>query len=336
MKSFRAALVLALTLFLLAALPASAQMNLPAAKKGKEKQEQKEEKPKDVMSADTFEGLALRSIGPAVTSGRVVAFAVDPNNRAHYFVGSASGGVWKTENDGITFAPVFEHEGSYSIGAVAIDPRDSAVVWVGTGELNSQRSVSYGDGIYRSDDGGKSWKNMGLKKSEHIARIVIDPRNSNVVYVAAQGPLWGPGGDRGLFKTTDGGKTWKNILSISENTGVTDVALDPEDADVIYASAYQRRRHVFTLIDGGPESALYKSTDAGASFNKLKSGLPGGDLGRIGVAVSPADHNVVYAIVEASEDKGGIFRSHDRGATWDKQNKWDVGAMYYGQVIPDP
>jgi photosystem II stability/assembly factor-like uncharacterized protein len=335
-KSFRAALVLALTLFLLAALPASAQMNLPAAKKGKEKQEQKEEKPKDVMSADTFEGLALRSIGPAVTSGRVVAFAVDPNNRAHYFVGSASGGVWKTENDGITFAPVFEHEGSYSIGAVAIDPRDSAVVWVGTGELNSQRSVSYGDGIYRSDDGGKSWKNMGLKKSEHIARIVIDPRNSNVVYVAAQGPLWGPGGDRGLFKTTDGGKTWKNILSISENTGVTDVALDPEDADVIYASAYQRRRHVFTLIDGGPESALYKSTDAGASFNKLKSGLPGGDLGRIGVAVSPADHNVVYAIVEASEDKGGIFRSHDRGATWEKQNKWDVGAMYYGQVIPDP
>lgn len=336
MRYFRVALVPVLMLFLLTALPAGAQMNLPAAKKGKEKQGQKEEKPKDVMSAGTFQGLALRSIGPAVTSGRVVAFAVDPNNRAHYFVGSASGGVWKTDNDGTSWTPVFEHEGSYSIGAVALDPKDPAVVWVGTGELNSQRSVSYGDGIYRSDDGGKSWTNMGLKKSEHISKIVIDPRNSNVVYVAAQGPLWGPGGDRGLFKTSDGGKTWKNVLKISENTGVSDIAQDPEDPDVLYASAYQRRRHVFTLIDGGPESALYKSTDGGATWNKLKSGLPSGEVGRIGVAVSPADHNVVYAIVEASEDKGGIFRSRDRGATWEKQNKWDVGAMYYGLVIPDP
>ena len=179
------------------------------------------------MSAATFAGLRARSIGPAWTSGRVVAFAVHPADRSHYYVAAASGGVWKTTNSGTTWTPVFDNEGSYSIGAVVLDPKNPLTVWVGTGENNSQRSVSYGDGVYRSDDGGKSWKNVGLKSSEHIGRIAIDPRDSNHVYVAAQGPLWGPGGDRGLFKTTDGGKTWKNILAISEHTGVTDVAIDP-------------------------------------------------------------------------------------------------------------
>ena len=174
------------------------------------------------MSAPTFNGLKLRSIGPAFTSGRVVGFAVDPNNPARYFVAAASGGVWKTINNGTTWTPVFDNEGSYSIGAIVLDPKNPLTVWVGTGENNSQRSVSYGNGVYRSDDGGKSWKNVGLKTSEHIGRIAIDPKDSNTVYVAAQGPLWGPGGDRGLFKTTDGGKTWKKILSISDNTGVTD------------------------------------------------------------------------------------------------------------------
>ena len=196
--------------------------------------------------------------------------------------------------------------------------------------------MGYGDGIYRSDNGGKNWQNVGLKKSEHVGRVVVDPRDSKVVYVAAEGPLWGPGGDRGLYKTTDGGKNWKAVLTISENTGVADVALDSSNPDIVYAAAYQRRRHVFTLIDGGPESALYKSTDAGATWNKLKSGLPKEDMGRIGLAVSPADPSVVYATIEAADGKGGIFRSSDKGATWERRNEFDQGAMYYAQIIADP
>ena len=306
----------------------------PAA--AEETKDEKKNEKKGGMTAETFTGLQFRSIGPAVASGRAAAFAVNPKNHAEYYVAVASGGVWKTVNDGTTWTPVFDGEGSYSIGWITLDPNDASVVWVGTGESNSQRSVSYGDGVYRSDDGGKSWKNLGLKKSEHIGRIVVDPRDGKVVYVAAEGPLWGPGGERGLYKTTDGGKTWNAILTISENTGVVDVAFDPSNADILYAAAYQRRRHVYTFIDGGPESAIYKSTDAGATWNKLKSGLPTEDMGRIGIAVSPVDPNVVYATIEAANQKGGIFRSTDKGATWERRNEFDQGAMYYGQVVPDP
>lgn len=288
------------------------------------------------MSSGTFAGLELRPIGPALISGRVVAIAVDPNNRAHYYVGAASGGVWETKNDGGTWTPVFDHEGSYSIGAITIDPNNTSVIWVGTGEGNSQRSVAYGDGVYRSDDGGASWKNMGLKDSQHIGKILIDPRDSNTVYVAAQGPLWNSGGDRGLYKTTDEGKTWSKILSISEHTGVADVAMDPTDPDVLYASTWQRERRFWTLIDGGPESAIYKSTDAGKTWTKLMKGLPTADMGRIGLAISPADHNVIYAEIEAADEKGGIFRSTDRGATWRRQSPFNAQGMYYGVVEPDP
>jgi photosystem II stability/assembly factor-like uncharacterized protein len=295
-----------------------------------------ESKPADPMSDATFSGLKLRLVGPAVTSGRVVDFAVHPNERSHYYVAAASGGVWKTTNAGTTWTPLFDKEGSYSIGTVVLDPKAPHVVWVGTGENNSQRSVGYGDGVYRSDDGGQSWKNVGLKTAEHIGRIVIDPRNSNIVYVAAQGPLWGPGGDRGLFKTTDGGKTWKKVLSISENTGVNDVVLDPRNPDVLIAAAYQRRRHVWTLIDGGPESALYKSTDAGASWTKLKTGLPTVDLGRIGLALAPSNPDIVYALIEAADKKGGIFRSTDQGVTWERRNPFDQQAQYYGHIFVDP
>ena len=292
--------------------------------------------PRDPMSTPTFNGLRLRSIGPAFTSGRISGIAVDPNNAAHYFVSAASGGVWKTINAGITWTPVFDREGSYSIGCIVLDPKNPLTVWVGTGENNSQRSVSYGNGVYRSDDGGKSWKNVGLKTSEHIGRIAIDPKDSNIVYVAAQGPLWGPGGERGLYKTIDGGKTWKQILKISENTGVTDVAIDPRDPDTIYAASYQRRRHMWTLVDGGPESALYKSTDAGATWNKVRTGLPTTEMGRIGIAISPVDPNVVYATIEAADRKGGIFRSNDRGGSWEKRNDFDAGAMYYARIVADP
>ncbi len=250
---------------------ASAGSKKKAAKEEKKEEPKKEEEKKPGMNADTFSGLKFRSIGPGAESGRVMSIAVNPKKTSEFYVGVASGGVWKTVNDGTTWTPLFDGEGSYSIGWVALDPNDASVVWVGAGESNSQRSVGYGDGIYRSDDGGKSWKNLGLKKSEHIGRVAIDPRDSKVVYVAAEGPLWGPGGDRGLYKTADGGKTWKAVLTISENTGVNDVAMDPSNPDILYASAYQRRRHVFTFIDGGPESAIYKSTDAGATWNKVSS-----------------------------------------------------------------
>src|SRR5438105_2984184 len=292
--------------------------------------------PRDPMSPPTFNGLRLRSIGPAFTSGRISGIAVDPNNVSHYFVSAASGGVWKTINDGITWTPVFDREGSYSIGCVVLDPKNPLTVWVGTGENNSQRSVSYGNGVYRSDDGGKSWKNVGLKSSEHIGRIAIDPKDSNIVYVAAQGPLWGAGGDRGLYKTTDGGKTWKKVLNISDNTGVTDVVLDPRNPDILLAASYQRRRHVWTLINGGPESALHKSTDGGVTWKKLKAGLPTEDLGRISLAISASKPDVVYAGIESIDKKGGVFRSADLGETWERRNDFDQGAMYFAGVAVDP
>jgi photosystem II stability/assembly factor-like uncharacterized protein len=285
---------------------------------------------------DVFAGLRLRSLGPAVTSGRVVGFAVHPRNRGHYYVAVASGGVWKTTNAGTSWTPVFDNEGSFSIGCVVLDPKNPNVVWVGTGENNSQRSVGYGDGVYKSTDGGKTWKNMGLKTSEHVGKIVIDPRDSDTVYVAAQGPLWAAGGDRGLFKTTDGGRNWNKVLDISENTGVTDVVLDPRNPDVLVAAAYQRRRHVWTLINGGPESALYRSVDGGRHWDKLKSGLPEADMGRIGLAMAPSDPDVVYAIIEAADKKGGIFRSLDRGVTWEKRNDFDQQAQYYSHIVVDP
>jgi photosystem II stability/assembly factor-like uncharacterized protein len=290
--------------------------------------------PKD--QALNLAGLKLRPIGPAMTSGRITSIAVHPKNRAIFYVGVASGGVWKTTNAGISFSPVFENEGSYSVGVVTLDPKNPNTVWIGTGENNSQRSVGYGDGVYRSDDGGKSWNNVGLKTSEHIGRIAIDPRDSNVVYVAAQGPLWGPGGERGLYKTTDGGKAWKQILKISDDTGVTDVAFDPANPEVLLAAAWQRRRHFYTLVDGGPESALYKSNDAGATWRKVKSGLPSDELGRIGFVFSSAQAGLVYARVEATARGGGVYRSTDSGESWTKQNPFEGLPMYYNQIYADP
>jgi photosystem II stability/assembly factor-like uncharacterized protein len=284
-----------------------------------------------------YSGLKFRSVGPAVFSGRISDLAVNPENISEYYVAVASGGVWKTTNRGITFIPIFDSQGSYSIGCVALDPANPHVVWVGTGENNSQRSVSYGDGIYRSRDGGKTWKNMGLKKSEHIAKIVFDPTDSNTMYVAAQGPLWGPGGDRGLYKTTDGGKTWQKSLYISENTGVTDVVMDPRDSNVLYAATYQRRRHVWTLLNGGPESAVHKTTDGGKTWEKLKGGLPGGDVGRIGLAMAPANPDIIYAIVEASPTNSGFYRSTNRGASWEKRsNHISNSPQYYQEIVVDP
>ncbi len=298
---------------------------------------EEKEKPKDPLASETFGGLKFRSIGPSLMSGRISSIAVNPNDYSNYYLGVASGGVWKTTNAGTTFSPVFDGEGSFSIGCVSLDQNNPLVVWVGTGENNSQRSVSWGDGIYRSEDGGKSWKNLGLKKSEHIARILIDPRNSNVIFAAAQGPLWGPGGDRGLYKSTDAGATWKAILTVDENTGVSDLVFDPKNPDVLYASSYQRRRHVWTLINGGPGSAIHKSTDGGTTWTKLKNGLPSVDMGRIGLAISPVDNRVLYAIIEAAQRKGGVFRSTDHGANWEKRSEYVSGSpQYYQTIYCDP
>jgi len=306
-------------------------------KTGEDEGEKEEEEDKSLLKASTFSGLKFRSIGPALMSGRISDIAVHPKKHHHWWIAVASGGVWKTTNAGTTWKPVFDNEGSYSIGCVTVDRNNPHIVWVGTGENNSQRSVSFGDGVYKSTNGGNSWKNMGLKESEHIAKIVVDPRDSDVVYVAAQGPLWAPGGDRGLYKTTDGGTTWNLALEISENTGVTDVVMDPRDPDVLYAASYQRRRHVWTLINGGPESAIHKTTDGGKSWTKLGSGLPGGDVGRIGLAISPVDADVLFAIIEAAGDASGFFRSTNRGATWVKRSGHvSVSAQYYQEIVPDP
>jgi len=319
-------------LLLLAPLSVSA-----ARDKAAKGADEKAAKQPELMAPATFSGLTLRSIGPAVTSGRIADIAISPDAPDTWWVASASGGVWKSGNSGITWTPVFDGQASYSIGCVTVDPNNPNAVWVGTGENNSQRSVSYGDGVYKSTDGGQSWTNMGLKDSQHIAKILVDPRDSETVYVASQGPLWNAGGDRGLYKTTDGGKTWKDVLEISKDTGVTDVAFDPRDPDVLYAASYQRRRHVWTLIDGGPESALYKSEDAGATWRKLEKGLPQGDLGRIGLAVSPADPDVVYAVIEAAGDKGGFYRSSDRGESWERRSDYVSGSpQYYQELIADP
>ncbi len=280
--------------------------------------------------------LKFRSLGPAHASGRIADIEVNPNNPSEYYLAVAAGNVWKTVNSGITFEPIFDSYGSYSTADVAIDPQNTNEVWVGTGEYNSQRAIGYGDGVYLSRDGGKSFKNMGLQKSEHIGRIVIDPRNSHV-YVAAQGPLWGDGGERGLYKTIDKGATWQKILDISAQTGVTDIVFDPRNPDVLYCASYQRRRHVFTLINGGPESAIYKSEDAGKTWRKLTNGLPSGDVGRIGLAISPVNPDYVYAIVEAAEKNGGFFLSKDRGESWTKQSDYSSGsAQYYNRIHCDP
>jgi photosystem II stability/assembly factor-like uncharacterized protein len=297
-----------------------------------------EEKPAAKAAEAKLGALEWRTLGPANAPGRIGDIAVNPRNRNIWYVVASSGNLWKTTNRGLTWKPIFDNYGSYSIGCVTLDPANPDVVWLGTGENQSQRSVGFGDGVYKSTDGGETWTNVGLRTSEHIARILVDPRNSNVVYVASQGPLWAPGGERGLYKTTDGGKTWKPILQISENTGVTEAVFDPQNPDVIYAASYQRRRNVGVLIGGGPESRIYKSEDGGASWSKLTQGLPTNNLGRVALAVSPQKNEVVYALFNTSKkSENGFYRSADGGQTWTFQKEFHVlDWQYFGKLYPDP
>lgn len=289
------------------------------------------------MNADVFKGLEFRSIGPSLTTGRIADVAVDPKNPSVWYVAAASGNLWKTENRGNTWTPIFDSYGSYSLGVVVVDPRDSNVVWLGTGENKNQRSVGFGDGVYKSTDAGKTWMRVGLESSEHIGKIVIDPRDSDTVYVAAIGPLWAAGGDRGVYKTTDGGRTWKAVLTISPDTGVQDIVIDPKRPDTLYASAYQRRRAVGQLIGGGPESGIYKTTDGGGKWTKLTKGMPEGDMGKIGLEIDPRNPNRVYALIAAQHDRGGFFRSDDGGASWRKMGEYQGGDPgYYHEIFVDP
>jgi photosystem II stability/assembly factor-like uncharacterized protein len=286
-----------------------------------------------------FDGLKLRAIGPAFMSGRIADIAIDPTHPSTWYVGVGSGGVWKTVNAGTTWTPVFDKESSYSVGCVTIDPSNPSVVWVGTGENVGGRHVGFGDGVYRSRDGGGHWENLGLRDSQHVSRIVVHPKNPDVVWVAAQGPLWSKGGDRGLYKTTDGGKTWTKVLGAGEWTGVTDVAIDPRDPDRLYAATWQRQRTVAAYMGGGPESGLYRSTDGGTTWEKLKEGLPDGPLGKIGLAVSPQNPDVVYAAIELDRRKGAVYRSTNRGSAWEKMSdtvSGGTGPHYYQELYASP
>ncbi|MGM0504855.1 MAG: VPS10 domain-containing protein [Bacteroidota bacterium] len=294
---------------------------------------------KELFTESTFSGLKLRNIGPAFMSGRIADIAIHPQNNNIWYVAVGSGGVWKTNNSGTTWEPVFDNQRSYSVGCVTIDENNPHIIWVGTGENVGGRHVGYGDGVYRSDDGGKSWKNTGLKASNHISKIIIHPENSNIVWVAAQGPLWTKGGDRGLYKTTDGGKTWKKTLGDNEWIGVTDLVIDPRNAECLYAATWQRHRNVAAYMGGGPGTAIYKSNDGGENWQKLEKGLPKSDMGKIGLAISPQKPDVIYAAIEEEQRTGGLYRSENRGASWTKMSdavSGGTGPHYYQELYACP
>jgi len=298
-----------------------------------------EEEDDSLLNTDALAGLKMRGIGPAFMSGRVADIAVHPTDPGTWYVAVGSGGIWKTTNSGTTWQPIFENEGSYSVGCVTIDPHDPATIWVGSGENVSGRHVGYGDGVYRSRDGGQTWENLGLKESEHIGRIVVHPDDPNRVFVAAQGPLWSAGGERGVYLTTDGGATWEQILAAGEYTGANEVLMDPSNPDVLYAVLHQRFRDVAALVNGGPESGIHKSTDGGKTWRELKAGLPKENMGKIGLAISPLRSEVVYAAIELGGRKGGFWRSANGGESWEKRSDKvarGTGPHYYTEIFASP
>jgi photosystem II stability/assembly factor-like uncharacterized protein len=287
----------------------------------------------------TFSGLSFRNIGPAFTSGRIGDIAIHPNNENVWYVAVASGGVWKTTNSGTTWKPIFDNEKSYSIGCITIDPNNSHTIWVGTGENVGGRHVAFGDGIYVSHDDGSTWKNMGLKDSEHLSKIIVHPEDPNTIWAVSQGPLWTSGGQRGVYKSIDGGTTWKQTLGDSEWIGATDLVIDPRNPDVLYAASWQRHRTVAAYVGGGPGSGLHKSIDGGDTWTKLKKGIPGSNLGKIGLAISPFNPDVIYAAIELDRKTGGVFISTNRGESWTKQSNavsGGTGPHYYQELYASP
>lgn len=291
------------------------------------------------VSEANYSGLEFRNIGPALFSGRIADIAIHPEDENIWYVAVGSGGVWKTTNDGVTWEPIFDNQSSYSIGSVTIDPNNPNTIWVGTGENVGGRHVGYGDGVYKSTDAGKTWQNMGLKKSEHISKVVVHPENSNIIWVAAQGPLWDKGGQRGLYKSTDGGQSWDKKLGGNEWTGVTDIELDPRNPDRMYAATWQRQRIVPIYMGGGPGSGIHKSTDGGESWKELTTGIPSSNLGKIGMDISPQKPDILYAAIELNRTKGGVFKSEDRGASWKKMSDavgGGTGPHYYQELYASP
>ncbi len=292
-----------------------------------------------IVSETNYNALELRNIGPALTSGRIADIAIHPQNESTWYVAVGSGGVWKTVNDGTTMEPIFDNQSSYSIGSVTIDPNNPNTVWVGTGENVGGRHVGYGDGVYKSTDAGKTWENMGLENSEHISKVVVHPENSDVIWVSAQGPLWSSGGERGLYKSTDGGENWTKVLGANEWTGVTDHVLDPRNPDVMYAATWQRHRTKAAYQGGGPGSGIHKSTDGGETWTKLTTGLPNSNYGKIGLAVSPQNPDIVYAAITLDRTTGGVYMSDDRGASWKKMSDavaGGTGPHYYQELYASP
>jgi photosystem II stability/assembly factor-like uncharacterized protein len=291
------------------------------------------------INEDTFSGLKFRNIGPAMTSGRIADIAINPDNENEWYVAVGSGGVWKTTNSGTTWKPIFDKQSSYSIGCVTIDPINSHTIWVGTGENVGGRHVAFGDGIYVSHDDGISWKNMGLKNSEHLSKIIVHPENSDIIWVASQGPLWTKGGERGIYKSIDGGKSWKQTLGDSEWVGATDLVINPNNPDVLYAATWQRQRTVAAYLGGGPGSGIHKSTDGGETWKPLKKGIPKSNLGKIGLTISPFNSDVIYAAIELDRKKGGVFMSKNRGESWSKQSdavSGGTGPHYYQELVASP
>jgi photosystem II stability/assembly factor-like uncharacterized protein len=303
------------------------------------------------ITTEALQGLRPREIGPAVVSGRIVDLAVVEKDTRVFYVASSTGGVWKTTDNGVRFEPVFFDEGVHSVGDIVVHQKDTAVVWVGTGERASRQSSSWGDGVYKSTDGGRTWRNMGLGDSKHIGRIILHPDDPNTVFVAAMGHLWGPNEERGLYKSTDGGQSWRRVLSVDQETGAVDVAMDPANPSILYAAMYQRRRRPWGFHGGGPGSGLHKSTDGGETWTRLTNagldnGLPEAELGRIGITIYPRDPRILYVSIEQGErynastayqkPVGGIFRSEDRGETWTFQGDWNPRPMYASQPMVDP
>lgn len=291
------------------------------------------------LSDASLSGLSLRAIGPALNSGRIADIDIHPRDESVMYVAVGSGGVWKTVNAGTTWEPIFDAEMSYSIGSVAIDPSAPDIVWVGTGENVGGRHVGFGDGIYKSTDGGRTWKNMGLEDSKHLSTIIVHPENSDVVWVAAQGPLWTSGDQRGLYKTTDGGETWRKVLGNDQWTGATDIVIDPRDPDRLYAATWDRHRTVAAYMGGGPGSGVWKSEDGGETWKRLETGLPSGSLGKIGLAISPQKPDIVYAVIETIRTEGGVWMSEDRGESWRKMSdavSGGTGPHYYQELYASP
>ena len=289
--------------------------------------------------SSALDGFKFRSIGPAFMSGRIADIAIDPKNENTWYVAVGSGGVWKTNNAGTTWSPLTENMPFYSTGCITIDPNNNASIWLGTGENVGGRHVGIGHGIYHSSDGGKTWKDKGLKKSEHISKIIVHPTNANTIWVAAQGPLWSSGGERGLYKSDDGGSTWKNTLEVNEWTGVTDLLIHPDNPDILYAATWQRHRNVAALLGGGPGTSIYKSMDGGNSWMKITKGLPGENMGKIGLAISPMQPNVLYAAIELERKKGGVYRTNNSGASWSKMSdavSGGTGPHYYQELVASP